>query len=47
VVGGVIDIADHKIGDLIFKYLGEYESIFEKELHHLSGAQMKFFNTIN
>jgi hypothetical protein len=27
---GVIDTADHKIGDFKVEFLGEYESIFQK-----------------
>jgi hypothetical protein len=32
VVGGVIDTAAHKIGDLIVEYIIEYASIFKKAL---------------
>jgi hypothetical protein len=40
-VSGALDTADYKIGDLIVEYLGEFESILEKVLIHVSGAQMK------
>jgi hypothetical protein len=37
-MGGVIDTADHKIGDLNVAYLSELEYIFETDLANVSGA---------
>jgi hypothetical protein len=42
-VSGVIDTADHKIGDIKGEFLGEFESISKKALTHKTVAQMELF----
>jgi hypothetical protein len=42
-VSGVIDLTHQHIGNFKIKYLGEFESIFEKALARVSGAHKKLF----